>query len=100
MPVPAIFLNNLPFPGGPSSIIYMELIDTHCHLYDLALIGDIENILQRAISAGVTRFYLPAIDRQSEAAMLELEKRFPDICFAMQGLHPGSVKSDVRDALQ
>jgi TatD DNase family protein len=78
----------------------MELIDTHCHLYDQALIGDIENIMQRAISAGVTRFYLPAIDRQSEAAMLELENRYPDICFAMQGLHPGSVKSDFREALQ
>jgi TatD DNase family protein len=78
----------------------MELIDTHCHLYDQALAGDIENILQRARSAGVARFYLPAIDRQSEAAMLDLEKRYPDICFAMQGLHPCSVKSDFRDALQ
>ena len=78
----------------------MELIDTHCHLYDQALAGDIENIMQRAASAGVTRFYLPAIDRQSEASMLEIEKRYPDICFAMQGLHPCSVKSDFRDALQ
>jgi TatD DNase family protein len=77
----------------------MELIDTHCHLYDQALAGDIENVMQRALSAGVTRFYLPAIDRQSEAAMLELEKRYPDICFAMQGLHPCSVKSDFADAL-
>ncbi len=78
----------------------MELIDTHCHLYDGALAEDIENIMRRAASAGVTRFYLPAIDRESEASMLELEKRFPDICFAMQGLHPCSVKSDFKDALQ
>jgi TatD DNase family protein len=78
---------------------YMELIDTHCHLYDRALAGDIENIMRRAESAGVTRFYLPAIDRQSEASMFELEKRYPDICFAMQGLHPCSVKSDVEEAL-
>lgn len=78
----------------------MELIDTHCHLYDQALAGDIENIIQRAESAGVTRFYLPAIDRQTEASMLQLEKRYPDICFAMQGLHPCSVKDDVEDALQ
>jgi len=78
----------------------MELIDTHCHLYDQALAGDIENIIQRAASAGVTRFYLPAIDRQSESSMLELEKRYPDICFAMQGLHPCSVKSDYNEALE
>ena len=77
----------------------MELIDTHCHLYDQALAGDIENIMQRAITAGVSQFYLPAVDRETESAMLELEKRYPDICFAMQGLHPCSVKSDFRNAL-
>jgi TatD DNase family protein len=78
----------------------MELIDTHCHLYDQALAGDIENVMRRAVAAGVTRFYLPAIDRQTEASMFELEKRYPDICFAMQGLHPCSVKSDFKDALE
>ena len=77
----------------------MELIDTHCHLYDQALAGDIENIVQRALAAGVNRFYLPAIDRDSEISMFELEKRYPDICFSMQGLHPGSVKSDIDSAL-
>jgi TatD DNase family protein len=79
---------------------YMELIDTHCHLYDQALAEDIENVIQRAQAAGVSRFYLPAIDRQTETSMLELEKHYPDICFAMQGLHPCSVKQDVDEALQ
>src|SRR5664279_3798742 len=78
----------------------MELIDTHCHLYDQALAGDIENVMQRAVEAGVTRFYLPAIDRESETSLLDLEKRYPDICFAMQGLHPCSVKADSADALK
>lgn len=78
----------------------MELIDTHCHLYDPAFTEDIDGVLQRALSAGVYRFYLPAIDRLSEPAMLGLEKNYPGICFAMQGLHPCSVKSDVEDALQ
>jgi TatD DNase family protein len=77
----------------------MELIDTHCHLYDQALADDIENVMKRALAAGVNRFYLPAIDRDTEASMLELEKRYPDICFAMQGLHPCSVKSDFESAL-
>lgn len=86
--------------GGSDSKIDMELIDTHCHLYDQALAGDIENIMQRAVSAGVTRFYLPAIDRETEASMLALEKRYPDNCYAMQGLHPCSVKSDFKEALQ
>lgn len=78
----------------------MELIDTHCHLYDPVLSADIDAVMQRALEAGVGRFYLPAIDRESEAALFKLEKRYPDICFAMQGLHPCSVKADVDDALR
>ncbi len=37
---------------------------------------------------------------ESEKALFDLEKRYPDICYAMQGLHPCSVKADVEDALQ
>jgi len=78
----------------------MELIDTHCHLYAPEFAEDIDNIIQRARFAGVVRFYLPAIDMESEKDMLDLEKRYPDICFAMQGLHPSSVKADIKDALK
>src|SRR5664279_1168832 len=77
----------------------MELIDTHCHLYAPAFAEDIETVIQRAMDAGVSRFYLPAIDRESEKSLLDLEKKYPGICFAMQGLHPCSVKADVEDAL-
>jgi TatD DNase family protein len=78
----------------------MELIDTHCHLYDKVLTDDIDAVIRRAVSSGVRRFYLPAIDRESEEAMLKLEKQYPDLCYAMQGLHPCSVKADVEDALK
>ncbi len=77
----------------------MELIDTHCHLYAAAFREDIDEIIMRARRAGVVRFYLPAIDIESEKALLDLEKGYPDICYAMQGLHPCSVKADVEDAL-
>jgi TatD DNase family protein len=77
----------------------MELIDSHCHLYVSAFKDDIDDVIQRARTAGVTRFYLPAIDRETEAAQFRLETRFPGICFAMQGLHPCSVKEDFLDAL-
>ena len=72
----------------------MELIDTHCHLYVSDFSADIDEVLRRAIDKGVCRFYLPAIDRESESALSNLEKRYPDICFAMQGLHPCSVKAN------
>lgn len=78
----------------------MELIDSHCHLYDLAFQEDRDEMLKRAMDGGVTRFYLPAVDKESEPAMLALEKRYPNICFAMQGLHPCSVRRDINDALE
>jgi TatD DNase family protein len=77
----------------------MELIDSHCHLYVSAFSEDIDSVIQRAQAAGVTRFYLPAIDRDNEDALLQLEARYPGICFAMQGLHPCSVKADWEEAL-
>jgi TatD DNase family protein len=81
-------------------IFYMELIDSHCHLYLSAFAEDIDDVIGRAMAAGVHRFYLPAIDQGSEAALLALEMKFPGICFAMQGLHPCSVKEDVESALR
>ena len=78
----------------------MELIDSHCHLYLPAFADDIDAVMQRAFTAGVSRFYLPAIDRDSENFMVDLEKRYPGICFAMQGLHPGSVNAGMEDALK
>ena len=78
----------------------MELIDSHCHLYLSAFADDIDAVIQRAMEAGVSRFYLPAIDQGSEEALFALEMKYPGICFAMQGLHPCSVKEDVELALR
>ncbi len=77
----------------------MELIDTHCHLYITDFELDIDQVLQRAIGKGVSRFYLPAIDRENEANLFNLEKCYPGYCFAMQGLHPCSVKADPKEEL-
>jgi TatD DNase family protein len=75
-------------------IIYMELIDTHCHLYNKEFAGDIDDMMQRAEKEGVTRFYLPAIDSHCQEALLALEARYPGKCFGMTGLHPCNVGAD------
>ncbi len=72
----------------------MQLIDTHCHLYGATFTQDIEDVLQRAENEGIGRFYLPAIDRHSQEALLALEARYPGKCFGMTGLHPCHVKED------
>lgn len=74
-------------------------IDTHCHLYLPEFENDIEMVIQRAEKEGINEFYLPAIDRYTENNLLSLEKRFPDKCFAMMGLHPCSVKENYAEEL-
>jgi TatD DNase family protein len=78
----------------------IQLIDTHCHLYGKDFAADIRDVIQRAENEGVQRFYLPAIDSEVIAAMLQLEIDFPGKCFAMMGLHPCSVKEDYEKELE
>jgi TatD DNase family protein len=75
------------------------LIDTHCHLYVDEFKEDIEEIIKRAETEGVRKFYLPAIDSTEIDNMLLLEEKFPGKCIAMMGLHPCSVKENYLDEL-
>lgn len=72
----------------------LSLTDTHAHLYSRKFDHDRADMIARALAAGVTRMYLPNIDHESIEGMLALEAAFPDHCFAMMGLHPGSVHPD------
>jgi len=66
-------------------------IDTHAHLYGRQFDGDREEMLARALAAGVERLYLPNIDRDSIDGMNALAAAHPGRCFPMMGLHPCSV---------
>ena len=78
----------------------MKLIDTHTHLYVQEFSEDIDSVVERAVNEGVEKFYLPAIDSSENAALLELEKKFPGKMYAMAGLHPCSVKEDYKEELR
>ena len=77
----------------------IQLIDTHTHLYVEQFNADRDEVLQRAMEAGVEHFYLPNIDVQSIEGLIELEKRYPASCHAMMGLHPCSVKENYKEEL-
>ncbi|XOV66676.1 MAG: TatD family hydrolase [Fluviicola sp.] len=66
-------------------------VDTHTHLFTDAFDDDREIVVQRAIDAGVKYLLLPNIDGGTIEAMHDLESKFPNTCFSMMGLHPGSV---------
>ncbi|MGL5274052.1 TatD DNase family protein [Myroides marinus] len=72
----------------------MIFTDTHTHLYSDAFADDRKETINRAISSGVTRFFIPAIDSSYTESMFELEREFPDNIFLMMGLHPTDVKPE------
>ena len=78
----------------------MTFIDTHTHLFSEEFDSDRTEMVQRAISAGVTKMFLPNIDRSSIFGMLALAIEFPENCFAMMGLHPCSVNEKYLEDLR
>lgn len=77
----------------------MILTDTHTHLYSEEFELDRNEMMQRAISKGVTRFFVPAIDSTCTESMYELERNYPENVFLMMGLHPCYVKENYLDEL-
>ena len=49
----------------------MELIDTHCHLTFEQLAGDIENVLERSKSAGVTGWITVGTDSEHNRKVVQ-----------------------------
>lgn len=78
----------------------MILTDTHAHMYASEFEEDRDEAVQRAFQAGIERIFLPNIDPSTTLAMNELAEKYPDNCFPMMGLHPGSVKDDWEEKLQ
>lgn len=78
----------------------MIITDTHTHLYSTEFDEDRNEMIQRAIDAGVSRFFIPAIDSTFTQSMYDLEKAFPENIFLMMGLHPTHVKDNYLEELQ
>lgn len=76
----------------------MILTDTHTHLYSEEFENDRTEMIQRAIDAGVSRFFVPSIDSTYTQKMYELEAQFPQNIFLMMGLHPCYVKPESYEA--
>ena len=72
----------------------MRFIDTHTHIYLPEFDNDRDEVIERAVSMGVSCMLLPNIDLESAGPMLESVNRYPGICYPMLGLHPTSVKED------
>ena len=78
----------------------MFFVDTHTHLFVEQFNEDREEVVQRAMDAGVEVMLLPNIDLGSIPQMNELVAKYPNNCFPMMGLHPGSVDQNWQETLQ
>ena len=65
----------------------MFLTDTHCHLNLNQFNNDLEEVLDRARSAGIGRILVPGIDLETSRKAVELADRYPEV-FAAVGIHP------------
>ncbi len=76
----------------------MILTDTHTHLYSSQFQDDRDQMMQRALHVGVSRFFIPAIDSTYTKKMYDLESQYPQNIFLMMGLHPCYVKPETFEA--
>ncbi|OSY88788.1 hydrolase TatD [Tenacibaculum holothuriorum] len=76
------------------------ITDTHTHLYSEQFDEDRDLMMQRAKDAGISRFFIPAIDSSYTERMLTLEQNYPNDVYLMMGLHPTSVKENYKEELQ
>lgn len=75
------------------------ITDTHTHLYSEQFDDDRAAMMQRAKDAGISRFFIPAIDSTYTERMFDLERNYPKEVFLMMGLHPTSVKENYQEEL-
>ena len=75
----------------------VRLVDTHAHIDGEEYADDRDQVVQRAIEAGVSRIFIPAIDVASSERVVEVCRKYPGVCYPMVGLHPEEVRDDWRE---
>ena len=80
-------------------VICMEFIDTHTHISDEAFSGCREEIVSRALKAGVGKMIQADIDSTEREGMFSVVGKYSGILFPMLGLYPGSVRDDWKEEI-
>jgi TatD DNase family protein len=74
-------------------------VDTHAHIYADEFDPDRAEMMQRAAEKTIGKIFMPNIDHTSIDGMLDLEHKYPSVCYPMMGLHPCYVKKDFEKEL-
>ena len=68
----------------------MKIIDTHCHLNDEILYKDLDNVISRALNAGVEKMVVIGWDKNSSELAIKLAEEY-DFIYAVIGFHPENI---------
>lgn len=75
------------------------MIDSHSHIYSKEFDDDIEQVMQRAVAAGVNRIVLPNENLDSVQRLVKTQRQHPELIAIALGLHPEEVHDDWADIL-
>lgn len=67
------------------------LVDTHCHLTDQRYYNEVDQIIERARSAGVEKMIIPGTSRRDSEQVIGLVKKYPEIIYGAVGVHPEEI---------
>lgn len=73
-------------------------IDTHCHLTDDYVTGDLRDVIARAMDANVGIIVCPTADPADIPAAIKIANEYPNI-FATIGIHPEYAETDASQYL-
>ena len=77
----------------------MNFIDTHTHISDEAFHSEEEEVIERALKAGVFKMLMADVDSGERDAMRALCAKHEGVLYPMLGLYPGSVKENWQEEL-
>jgi TatD DNase family protein len=75
------------------------LTDTHTHAYYHIGTDKMQEQMDRCLANNIQRLFLPNVDTESIAQVMQTVEAYPTICFPMLGLHPCSVKENYKEEL-
>lgn len=76
------------------------ITDTHCHLIDEHFATDTEEVIERAVEAGVTRMVMACCDCTEYAMIRELCGRHEQVLLPTLGIHPENMADDIDSQLE
>lgn len=77
----------------------MNFVDTHTHLSREYYPDDFDEVVARAIAAGVTQAIVPCVNAQSISCLFEAADQYPKNLFPLIGLHPTDITETYRQDL-